>query len=238
MVAATIKNERFLYFVLAFGDMPKIKEEQRLTNKKAIEKKALACFLRFGYHGVSMRDLAKAADISLGNIYNYYPDKLSLFRSIFESLSNDFLQAENPLRKYLEECDFPNDLEALARAVEANVERYVPYFKMTYIDVVEFNGLHAKKVFSNTKSKFDFLLGGHFKKVGGLGPQKNIDPGFAFVAAYFQFYYFFALKKLFGAENTYGDISDREVVSKLIELYSGGIRSQPRRKKRRPAANR
>jgi AcrR family transcriptional regulator len=45
---------------------------------------ALEEFARTGFHGASLRDIAEKANISSRTLYNYYPDKLSLFEACLE----------------------------------------------------------------------------------------------------------------------------------------------------------
>jgi AcrR family transcriptional regulator len=203
--------------------MPKLTDDVLDQRKERIEKAALSCFLKRGFHGVSMREIAEEAHMSLGNAYVYYPDKLALFQSILKSLTEEFLALDGPLAVYVKDSDFPHDLEKLAASIDANVDRYTPYFKMMYIDVVEFEGKHVKGLLSNVHERFNQVLGARFKVAGKLGPDQSIDPGFAFVAVYLQFYYFFLLRRLFGAEKIYGPISDKTAVSRLIHLFQAGI---------------
>jgi AcrR family transcriptional regulator len=204
--------------------MPKLSKAQIEKNKHSIEKAALRCFLKHGYSGVSVRDIADFAGVSLGNLYNYYPDKMSLFESVLNRLSQEFLSPDNPIYVYTANANFPNDIGDLAEAVSDCVERYGPYFKMTYVDVVEFDGAHVGKTFSNVYEKFSGPMAHSFKKTGKLGAKKNIDPGFAFLMTYMQFYYFFALRKLFKAKNIFGEIPDTEVVKKMSEIFLEGLK--------------
>jgi AcrR family transcriptional regulator len=43
---------------------------------------AEALFLERGYEGTTMREIARAADVTLSNMYKYYPDKAALFASL------------------------------------------------------------------------------------------------------------------------------------------------------------
>lgn len=43
--------------------------------KGRILEAAVACFLERGYHQTGVRDIAKRAGVSLGNLYNYFPGK-------------------------------------------------------------------------------------------------------------------------------------------------------------------
>ncbi|MCV0221155.1 TetR/AcrR family transcriptional regulator [Stenotrophomonas sp. Ps181] len=43
---------------------------------------ALQCFLAKGFHQTSMRDIAQAADVSLGNLYNHFPGKEAIILAV------------------------------------------------------------------------------------------------------------------------------------------------------------
>lgn len=203
--------------------MPKLSPALTEQNRGALERAALACFVKLGYHGVSVRVIAKQARVSLGNLYTYFPDKLSIFSSVLARLSEDFLRSENAFTRYLRGCNFPDDLTDMGAAVADNVDRYRDYFKMVYIDVVEFDGSHIREIFSRLDAKFRAVLGARFRKLGKLGPKRTIDPAFAFVAVYMAFYQYFILTKLFGAEETYGPRADAQVVADLAELFRHGL---------------
>ena len=57
-------------------------QKQTLSREKATAKRrnhileaAVMCFLEQGYHQTGVRDIAKRADVSLGNLYNHFPGK-------------------------------------------------------------------------------------------------------------------------------------------------------------------
>lgn len=203
--------------------MPKLKPELLEDRRLSIESAALKCFLKTGYHGTTMRQIALAAGVSLGNFYIYYPDKIAVFSSLLRSQSHEFLYSKHALNDYFSECDFPNDLKKLAAAVRSNVERFAAYFKLVYIDVVEFDGKHIRKVFSDLDSKVKSVIGDQFKKIGKLGRARSIDPSFAFITIYLGFYHYFVLTQLFRAKNVYGAMSDEQVIRNLIDIYTNGI---------------
>lgn len=43
---------------------------------------ALQCFLAKGFHQTSMRDIAQAAGVSLGNLYNHFPGKEAIILAV------------------------------------------------------------------------------------------------------------------------------------------------------------
>jgi AcrR family transcriptional regulator len=203
--------------------MPKLSEADAAQRRNHVEKAALRCFLKLGYHGASVREIAAAGHLSLGAVYTYFPDKLSLFSAVLERLSSEFLAGDSRLAHYLSQCRFPDDLLELAAALAADADRFRDYFKMIYLDVVEFDGQHIRQVFSQMEPKFRLLLGPRFEQVGKLGRRKRVDPGVAFVTVYLTFYQYFVLTKLFGAEQMYGERSEAAVLRALVELFLDGI---------------
>jgi AcrR family transcriptional regulator len=217
--------------------MPRLSAAHADQRRAHLEKAALRCFLKLGYHGTSVRDIAKAAKLSLGAVYTYFPDKLSLFSAVLDRLSGEFLLGDSRLSTYLSASTFPDDLPALADALAADAARYRDYFKMIYLDLVEFDGEHAKQVFSQLEPKFRLLLGGRFRQVGKLGKKRRVDPGFAFVAIYLLFYQYFVLSKVFRATEIFGKRTDLQVVTELCELFLDGIGSTGAQNKRRSSAS-
>ena len=55
---------------------PEGKREKAAAQRRAkILEAALICFLENGYHQTGVRDIAKRAGVSLGNLYNHFPGK-------------------------------------------------------------------------------------------------------------------------------------------------------------------
>lgn len=67
-----------------------VKREEAINKKRQhiLEVSAL-CFLRNGFHKTSIRDIAKAAGISLGNLYNHFASKDELIAEISVLESQD-----------------------------------------------------------------------------------------------------------------------------------------------------
>ena len=62
--------------------MPKLRAEVVEEKRGRIEEAAKELFIKRGFHATSMRDIASAADTSLGNLYNYYRTKEDILESI------------------------------------------------------------------------------------------------------------------------------------------------------------
>lgn len=69
--------------------MPKIIPEL----KSNILSHAQTVFVSQGYDGLSMRQLAAELNIAVGTLYNYFPNKVTLFLSLFEESWNESYSA-------------------------------------------------------------------------------------------------------------------------------------------------
>lgn len=68
------------------SDKPTVPETKRdkavAQRRKRILAAAMACFLENGYHQTGVRDIAKRAGVSLGNLYNHFPGKHDILAEI------------------------------------------------------------------------------------------------------------------------------------------------------------
>ncbi|MDC5518787.1 TetR/AcrR family transcriptional regulator, partial [Acinetobacter baumannii] len=56
-----------------------MKKKEDISERRAlIVQAALQCFVERGFHCTSMRDIAQAASVSLGNLYNHFDGKEAL----------------------------------------------------------------------------------------------------------------------------------------------------------------
>lgn len=60
------------------------KKREKATNERRakIMEAAMTCFLENGYHQTGVRDIAKRAGVSLGNLYNHFPGKHDVLAEI------------------------------------------------------------------------------------------------------------------------------------------------------------
>lgn len=116
-------------------------------NEAAILNAALEAFGAQGFHGASMRDVAKRAGTSLSNLYNYVPSKSRLLAEVLRR-ANDELGAR--LRAAVEEAgdDAASRLREAVRAyvrfiVEHQVAMVVSTSEVRYLTGPERAGLVA-----------------------------------------------------------------------------------------------
>jgi AcrR family transcriptional regulator len=87
--------------------------QARRDRREDILNASLNLFAEKGFHGTSMRDIARAADITEGLIYHYFASKRDLFRAIIEEHS--FLPLLRTLPDLAEHLDLRALLIVLAR---------------------------------------------------------------------------------------------------------------------------
>ena len=88
--------------------------QSRRDRREDILRTSLHLFARNGFHGTSMRDIAREAHIAEGLIYHYFAGKRDLFRAIIEEYS--FLPVLRTLPELAEHLDLRALLIVLARA--------------------------------------------------------------------------------------------------------------------------
>ncbi len=88
-------------------------QQPRRDRREDILKASLHLFAERGFHGTSMRDIARAANITEGLIYHYFASKRDLFRAIIEEYS--FLPLLRTLPDLADQLDLKALLIVLAR---------------------------------------------------------------------------------------------------------------------------
>jgi AcrR family transcriptional regulator len=200
--------------------MARLTDVKSEKNRERILEAATKAFSRSGYSAVTIRDIAKSTKLSLGSHYNYYDDKLELFKAVIDRTTQDFMSPENEVIQYFMTSEFPDDLPRLAKAIKVSIEKYESYFRLMYVDAIEFDGKHIREVFSNLEAKFNVALGKRFKEVA---VKRKTSPGFAMVTIYLSFYQYFLMSKLFGAQNIFENRSETQVINEMVNLFKNGF---------------
>jgi len=211
-------------------------EERSRLARKEITEAALKLFSHQGYRGTSIRDIAREAGVSTGNVYHHFPDKETLFRALLDDYWAALEKPDHPINRALAAGAFPNDLEALGRAARESVEIYRPYVALIYVDVVEFEGEHIKKFYATMAQRFERFLVQH----GELELEKKLQPGIAPLSAIMLtsriFLNYFAVEVLFNVPNHFGKESE-DVIGEIADILRRGMlrASKPAREERLPA---
>ena len=203
--------------------MPRLSEKALGEKRERIEGAAKELFIKRGFHATSMRDIAEGADTSLGNLYNYYRTKEDILESIIARYQT---VVDSRLRSIFDEVEEPFEPESLAKfghLIKGLVSMHSDFWLLMYIDVLEFENRHFRKMFDGLASSLRRRFAPYFerlKKAGAL--QDGVDPAVGFTAAYMQFFNYFLVEKLFGGNRHLG-MSDDRVIATLTDIFCRGV---------------
>src|ERR1017187_3885244 len=127
--------------------MPKLRLHEVERNQKKIEDAALRVFTRLGFHGTSVRDIAKEAGGSIGNLYNYYPTKEEIFKSIIERHETPMEKLGRKALGAVQGLFDPAELQRMAHVIREIVYDNPDYWRLMYIDITEFGNRHFAGTF-------------------------------------------------------------------------------------------
>ncbi|MGA7630099.1 MAG: TetR/AcrR family transcriptional regulator [Terriglobales bacterium] len=200
--------------------MPKLLHGTVEKNKLKIERAALYLFTRRGFHGTTVREIAKKAGISMGKLYIYYDTK----EDIFIDLSNHLARNMEAIRQkelipLMASLD-PDSLRKLAKAIGRVVSENLDYWRLMYIDVVEFRHKHFihsfREIAGGLRTYANAVIRG-----SRVAFPPGVDPSLAYTTIYLHFFTYFLTEELFGAKRHLG-MSDDEAIDQLVLLYTGG----------------
>ena len=206
--------------------MPKLSEAAIEKRKEKIEEAARELFIKQGFHATSMRDIAKGAGVSLGNLYNYYETK----DAIFESIVAKYMEViDERLRDMFASIDEPLEPESLRRLGEMAgelVNQHADFWLLMYIDVLEFQNRHFRKMFDGLSDRFRKVFGEKFEEAEARGDLRTgVEAGSVFTAAYMQFFNYFLVEKLFGGNRHLG-LTDDQALNSLTKIFAYGTLSE------------
>jgi AcrR family transcriptional regulator len=203
--------------------MPKLSTDVIEAKRNRIEGAAKELFIRQGFHATSMRDIASRAQTSLGNLYNYYRTKEAILESIIAKyqkvidarLQRVFADIEKPFE--------PETLKRFGRAIRGMVGEHHDFWLLMYIDVLEFENRHFRRMFQGLTAKLRKQFAQQFAELKRQNALADgVDPAIGFTAVYMQFFNYFLVEKLFGGDNHFG-ITDDAVVNNLSRIFRHGI---------------
>lgn len=205
--------------------MPKLSKAVIAERKEVIEDAARELFIKQGFHATSMRDISKRAEVSLGNLYNYYPTK----ESIFESIVDQYLKViDEKLRLLFAEIDEPlepSNLRKMGELVGRLVNQHSDFWLLMYIDVLEFQNQHFRKMFDGITDRFRAVFNDKFIEAENRGDLRTgVDAAPVFTAAYMQFFNYFLVEKLFGGNRHLG-LDDEQALNCLTKIFAYGTLS-------------
>ena len=208
--------------------MPKLLDDTVAKNKLKIERAALKLFTRQGFHGTTVREIARSAGVSMGKLYLYYPTKEEIFIDLVHHMEQKMeVLRQKELLPLMKSPD-PESLRKLGMAIGRIVSENLDYWRLMYVDVVEFRHKHFIHSYREIAGGLRNYSAALFQKSPIPFPS-NVNPGFAYVNLYLQFVTYFLVEELFGAKRHLG-VSDEEAIEQLVRLYTRGWKGRASKK--------
>ncbi len=184
---------------------------------------ALKLFSRRGYRATSMRDIARGARVSTGNVYHHFKSKQAIFQALLDQYWQAIDSPDFPVNRALAGGAFPEDLEEVGRATRESVTRFRRYVALIYVDVVEFEGIHIRKFYSDMATRFERFAERHRNTLRAEGRLRDgLSPGSAIMLATRIFLNYFAVEVLFGVKDHFGKTSE-EALRQIADVLRHGM---------------
>lgn len=200
------------------------------ANPKAVAKTrdkihaaAVELFTKQGFHGTGMRQIAKQAGVSLGNLYNHHKSKEELLAALLEEFEERYTAPGTPLSKAMAEFRGLEDLERIGEASRAQVRRFSDYIRLIYVDVVELEGEHIRRLFGGMRKRYEENLGERLealREAGELGG--DVDPIAGLMTATIAYFYLWNIQSIFGIRRLYGG-TDQQAIETIAEIFRRGL---------------
>jgi AcrR family transcriptional regulator len=171
---------------------------------------ALRLFVQQGYHGTSMRDIASAAHLALGGIYNHFKDKEQIFDAV--------IRAHHPLihlQALLDDVtgDAAEDiLRSAAIRIVSEQETNPAYLHLLFIEAVEFQGKHTADIIALVLPHLDTFVQ-RLERAGGQ--LQLLPPALLFSAFIGALLAYSMAQRLFGRE--------AGTLENYLQVYLSGV---------------
>ena len=208
--------------------MPKRKTQadKSDTSTRKVLKAALSLFARQGFRATSMRQLARRSGLSVGNLYHHFGGKEEIFQKLIDQYWEVLLDPELPLNKIFAAARFPDDLEAMAAAIDEVVTANSPYILLIYIDVIEFKGKHIRAFYQQMADRFRSAYSDRIEEMKRKGEiAEGVDPLIGVMLATRWFFYYFTVEKCFGVPMHLG-LEPKQAVEEFAKVLRFGLLSR------------
>jgi|Deesub1362A_J573_1020465.scaffolds.fasta_scaffold03633_2 AcrR family transcriptional regulator len=108
---------------------------------------ACSLFLKQGYHGTSMRQIADHAQLAVSGIYNHFPSKETLFETVL--LEHHPIQEILPMLQQDPKVDLPTFIQMVADRLLRAFQRRPQFLTLMVIEAVEFQMRHIGELYSS-----------------------------------------------------------------------------------------
>jgi AcrR family transcriptional regulator len=185
--------------------------------RQEILQAAFTLFTAQGYHGTSMRQIARQAGIALGSIYNHFKSKEEIFEAV--TLMAHPIHSILPALEHSRGETVDDVVRQSASQMFETLAEQQEFLNLMFIETVEFKGQHLPRMFSEMFPRALRFSTRLQKKRGRLRPEIPLPVMVVtFTGLVFAFYIF---QRVFGRQTQMG--SPQEMLQQVIDIYLYGI---------------
>jgi AcrR family transcriptional regulator len=200
-----------------------LREAKSERSRRQVLDAALRLFSHQGYKATSVREIADAAKVSIGNVYHHFPDKEAIFKTLLDELTEITDSRSFPYRRALVTSRFPDNLELLGFAVRDSVREYRQYMALIYVDVLEFEGTHIQRFYGDMARRYADMVA---TEEAMADVQSRLRPGVPPVSALMLtqriFFNYFTIEILFNVPEPFGKDS-AVAVKEIADILRNGF---------------
>ncbi|MCB0034000.1 MAG: TetR/AcrR family transcriptional regulator, partial [Anaerolineales bacterium] len=119
-------------------------EQELSQTKEILIEAAYALFAEQGYHGTSMRHIAKRANLALGGIYNHFENKEEIFKAVVLTY-HPFVVAL-PQFTAVEGSSAAEFLRNAVHLIIQEIEKRPEIVNIVFIEMIELKGQHLDEL--------------------------------------------------------------------------------------------
>lgn len=188
-----------------------------VTRAKLLEV-AHGLFIRNGFHGTSMRQIADAAGVAVGGIYNHFGDKEAIFAAVLDAYHpyHTLLPALEATEGDTVEA-YVHNITTRARAEMTGIEtRLLP---LVFMELVEFQGRHLKQLAAKMFPALLNFMQGLTQRRGKLRPL----PLPVMLRAYLGLMIGFLISEMLLKDSPVLKNADYDWYGGMVDIYLHGI---------------
>jgi AcrR family transcriptional regulator len=174
-------------------------------------------FLRQGYHGTSMRQIAKNAGLALGGLYNHFQGKEDIFHAVF--IKYHPYQTVIPSLMHAQGETIEELVRDSARRFLDSLKKHPDFLNLMFIEIVEFNNIHVGELFSRVYQDGLQIV----DRIVQSDPQRLKDiPPFILMRTFMGLFFSYYISEIMLAQEAPQDFHIN-AMDHLIDIFLHGI---------------
>ena len=187
------------------------------TRQKVLEA-AYQLFLEKGYHATSIRDISQRCRLTIGGVYNHFPGKEEIFKTVltenhpFQQVGEAMLLARGDTVEALVHDTARRMVDALGAQRAA--------INLLFIEIVEFQGRHFSESFPMVFPRLLAMI----ERIANQGGTLRPIPKAVLVRSFFGLFFSYFITNIILADWV---PSDEKTLDEFVDIYLYGILASP-----------